>query len=191
MTWSQIPNVISLLRILLVVPTGWLLWSAYYPQALILMAIAGASDALDGALARRYQWSSDFGAAIDPIADKLLVIVMLVIFTVQGHIPLWLAVVVIARDVIILGGAGVYWLLFKEIEMSPTFASKANTASQIITVLLVLLGLCGFGWLSEIVLILLDPWVFYILAALGVGSGVDYVITWSSKAWRKAHGQPQ
>ncbi len=191
MTWSQIPNVISLLRILLVVPTGWLLWSAYYPQALILMAIAGASDALDGALARRYQWSSDFGAAIDPIADKLLVIVMLVIFTMQGHIPLWLAVVVIARDVIILGGAGVYWLLFKEIEMSPTFASKANTASQIITVLLVLLGLCGFGWLSEIVLILLDPWVFYILAALGVGSGVDYVITWSSKAWRKAHGQPQ
>ncbi len=191
MTWSQIPNVISLLRILLVVPTGWLLWSAYYPQALILMAIAGASDALDGALARRYQWSSDFGAAIDPIEDKLLVIVMLVIFTMQGHIPLWLAVVVIARDVIILGGAGVYWLLFKEIEMSPTFASKANTASQIITVLLVLLGLCGFGWLSEIVLILLDPWVFYILAALGVGSGVDYVITWSSKAWRKAHGQPQ
>lgn len=191
MTWSQIPNVITLVRILLVVPTGWLLWSARYPEALILMAIAGASDALDGALARRYQWGSDFGAAIDPVADKLLVIVMLVIFTMQGHIPLWLAVVVIARDTIILGGAGVYWLLFKEIEMSPTFASKVNTASQIITVLLVLLALCRFGWLSEIVLMLLDPWVFYILAALGVGSGVDYVITWSSKAWRKAHGQPQ
>lgn len=190
MTWSQIPNIITLLRILLVVPTGWLLWSARYPEALTLMAIAGASDALDGALARRYQWSSDFGATMDPVADKLLVIVMFIIFTLQEHIPLWLAIVVIGRDTIILGGAGVYRLLFKEIEMSPTFASKVNTASQIITVILVLLVLCRFGWLSEIVSILLDPWGFYLLAVFGIGSGIDYVITWSSKAWRKGHGQP-
>lgn len=191
MTWSQIPNVITLLRILLIIPTGWLLWSARYPEALVLMAIAGASDALDGALARRYQWDSKFGAAMDPVADKLLVVVMFVIFTLQGHIPLWLAIVVITRDTIILGGAGVYWLLFRKMDMSPTFASKANTATQIITVILMLLALCQFGWLSEMVMLLLDPWVFYGLAALGVGSGIDYVITWSSKAWRKAHGQPQ
>ena len=191
MAWSQIPNVITLLRILLIIPTGWLLWSARYPEALVLMAIAGASDALDGALARRYQWDSKFGAAMDPVADKLLVVVMFVIFTLQGHIPLWLAIVVITRDTIILGGAGVYWLLFRKMDMSPTFASKANTATQIITVILMLLALCQFGWLSEMVMLLLDPWVFYGLALLGVGSGIDYVITWSSKAWRKAHGQPQ
>ena len=191
MTWSQTPNVITLLRILLVIPTGWLLWSARYPEALVLMAIAGASDALDGALARRYQWDSKFGAAMDPVADKLLVVVMFVIFTLQGHIPLWLAIVGITRDTIILGGAGVYWLLFRKMDMSPTFASKANTATQIITVILMLLALCEFGWLSEMVMLLLDPWVFYGLALLGVGSGIDYVITWSSKAWRKAHGQPQ
>ncbi len=191
MTWSQIPNVITLLRILLVIPTGWLLWNARYPEAWVLMAIAGASDALDGALARRYQWDSKFGAAMDPVADKLLVVVMFVIFTLQGHIPLWLAIVVITRDTIILGGAGVYWLLFRKMDMSPTFASKANTATQIITVILMLLALCEFGWLSEMVMLLLDPWVFYGLAVLGVGSGIDYVITWSSKAWRKAHGQPQ
>ena len=191
MTWSQIPNVITLIRILLVIPTGWLLWNARYPEALVLMAIAGASDALDGALARRYQWDSKFGAAMDPVADKLLVVVMFVIFTMQGHIPLWLAIVVITRDTIILGGACGYWLLFRKMDMSPTFASKANTATQIITVILMLLALCEFGWLSEMVMLLLDPWVFYGLAVLGVGSGIDYVITWRSKAWRKAHGQPQ
>ena len=191
MNWSQTPNIITMLRILLVVPTGWLLWTAMYPEALILMAIAGASDAMDGALARRYRWGSQFGAAMDPVADKLLVVVMFVIFTLQGHIPLWVAIVVVVRDTIILGGAGVYRLLFKEIEMSPTFASKANTAMQIVTVLLMLLALCEFGMLSEIATRLVDPWCFYILAVLGVGSGIDYVITWSAKAWRKAHGQPQ
>ena len=70
---SQIPNAISVGRIILVVPTAWCLWTGQYVDALVLMAIAGASDAVDGWLARRFNWSSQFGAAIDPLADKFLV----------------------------------------------------------------------------------------------------------------------
>ncbi len=170
---------------LLVLPAGWLLWLGRYPEALAIVAVAGASDALDGVLARRFGWRSAFGSMMDPIADKLLVLVVFVVFTMQGHIPLWLAVVVIARDMVILAGACIYRLLFGDIEMAPTPVSKANTAMQILVLLMLLLGLCGFGVLSKVALLVVDPWSFYVLAILGVGSGLDYVITWSLKAWRR------
>ena len=184
MRWSQLPNLITALRMLLVLPAAWLLWLGRYPEALVVVGVAGASDALDGELARRFGWRSAFGSMMDPIADKLLVLVVFAIFTVQGHIPLWLALVVIGRDLVILTGAGIYRLMFREIELAPTLASKANTAMQILMLLLLLLGLCGFGALSEAALAIVDPWSFYLLAVLGFGSGVDYVITWSLKAWR-------
>ena len=187
MRWSLLPNLITGLRMLLVVPAGWLLWQGRYPEALVVVGVAGASDALDGELARRFSWRSAFGSMLDPIADKLLVLVVFVIFTVQGHIPLWLAVVVVARDAVILGGAGVYRWMFREIEMAPTLVSKANTALQIVMLLLLLLGLGGFGALSELALFMVDPWSFYLLAIVGIGSGLDYAVTWSVKAWSNRH----
>lgn len=183
----QIPNIITLLRIVLVLPTTWLLWEARYVEGLILMSVAGASDALDGWLARRFQWGSRFGAAMDPVADKLLVAAMFIVFTMQGHIDLWLTVIVLTRDFIILTGAASYRLLFEPIEFAPTFISKANTAMQIITVLLMLLALCEFSFISPFAGMLADPYCFYILAVLGVSSGLDYVLTWGQRAWR--HGR--
>ena len=183
MTPSQIPNIITVARILLVIPTGWLLWETQYVNALILMSIAGASDALDGWLARRFQWTSQFGAAMDPVADKLLVAALFVVFTIQGHIPLWVAVIVLTRDFVIMVGAGIYRALFERISFEPTFVSKANTAMQIIMLLMLLLSLCGFGLLSDLSGQLVDPFIFYILAVLGVSSGIDYVITWGQRAW--------
>ena len=184
---SQLPNVITVLRILLVVPTAWLLLETRYVEALGLMAIAGASDALDGWMARRFGWMSQFGAAMDPVADKLLVAVTFIIFTIQGYIPIWVAAIVLGRDAIILAGAGAYRLFFEPIEFAPTFISKANTATQIVMLLMLLLGLCGFGEISALTLRVVDPWCFYLLAVLGVVSGADYVRTWGRKAWR--HGR--
>ena len=184
---SQLPNVITVLRILLVIPTGWLLLETRYVEALGLMAVAGASDALDGWMARRFGWMSQFGAAMDPVADKLLVAVTFIIFTVQGYIPIWVAAIVLGRDAVILTGAGAYRLFFEPIEFAPTFISKANTATQIVMLLMLLLGLCGFGQISELTLRVVDPWCFYLLAALGVVSGADYIRTWGRKAWR--HGR--
>ncbi len=180
----QIPNIITLARIVLVVPTTWLLWEQRYVEGLVLMTIAGLSDAFDGWLARRFNWGSRFGAAMDPVADKLLVAAMFIIFTLQGHIDLWLAAIVLGRDVIILAGAGLYRLLFEPIEFAPTFISKANTAMQIVTVLLMLLALCNFAYVSSLAGQLADPYCFYLLAVLGVSSGADYVVTWGLRAWR-------
>ena len=183
---AQIPNIITVLRILLVLPTAWLLWHSRYSEAFVLAVIAGASDALDGFLARRFNWLSRFGAAMDPVADKLLVIVLFVVFTLQGHLPLWLAVLVIMRDVVILSGAGFYRLFFEPINFSPTFVSKANTALQLVTLGLLLFGLCEFGMVSELAMRVVNPFCFAALAVLGVWSGVDYVVTWGRRAVHRA-----
>ena len=182
---SQIPNIITILRILLVVPTGWLLWQERYPEAFGLMAVAGVSDALDGFLARRFNWMSKLGAALDPLADKLLVAVMFVVFTMQELIPLWVAIIVLIRDFVIVAGAGVYKVLYEEVEISPTFVSKANTAMQIVTLLLLMASLLGVEFLSPLAGQLVNPYCFYILAVLGVSSGIDYIVTWGSKAYRQ------
>lgn len=183
---AQLPNAITLLRILLVLPTGWLLWHGYYVEALVLMSVAGASDALDGWLARRLNVVSSFGAALDPLADKLLVATMFVIFTLQGHLPLWTAIVILGRDAIIVAGASAYRLLYGRVEFVPTPLSKANTALQIATALLLLLWLCDFAWVSGFAGTLADPYAFYLLVVLGVASGLDYVFTWGGRAWRAA-----
>ncbi len=180
----HIPNIISVIRILLVIPTAYALWQHMYQQALILMFIAGVSDAVDGALARRFHWMSELGKALDPIADKLLVGAMIVVFTVQEHLPLWVALIVLSRDFVILLGAAAYRRWFERVGFNPTFLSKANTAIQIVTLLLLLLALCDFdtlsGWASAIV----DPHLFYVLAVLGVASGADYVVTWGQRGWK-------
>lgn len=180
---SNLPNIITVLRILLVIPTALFLWWGLYLEAFILMLIAGVSDALDGFLARRFGWMSKLGATLDPLADKFLVAAVFVVFTLQGHIPLWVAVIVLVRDFTIIAGAGVYKLLYEEIEISPTFVSKANTAMQIITLCLLMASLLPLGVLAEIARDVVYP-CFYILAVLGISSGVDYVLTWGSKAYR-------
>ena len=90
-------------------------------------------------MARRFGWISQFGAAMDPVADKLLVAVTFIIFTLQGYIPIWVAAIVLGRDAVILAGAGAYRLFFEPIEFSPSFISKANTATQIVMLLMLLL----------------------------------------------------
>lgn len=182
---AQIPNIITVIRILLVLPTTWLLLDTRYTEAFLLMAVAGVSDALDGFLARRFNWMSKFGAAMDPLADKLLVAAMFVVFTMQGIIPIWVALIVLFRDFVIVAGAGVYKLLYEEVEISPTFVSKANTATQIVVLLLLMLSLLPFEG-AAVARQVADPFGFYILAVLGVSSGIDYVITWGSKAYRQS-----
>lgn len=183
---ANLPNIITVARIALVVPIVWLLWEGHYIGALVLTALAGASDAVDGWLARRFDAVSQFGSAMDPVADKLLVASIFVIFALKGHLPVWLAVIVLGRDAVIMAGAAAYRLLFGHIEFSPTYLSKANTAVQIGVALLALVWLCGLGSLSAWLGVLVHPWGFYLLAVLAVASGLDYVITWGRKAWQEA-----
>lgn len=181
----QLPNLLTLFRIVLVAPIVRSLWSADYRLAFLLFVIAGVSDLLDGFLARRFGWQSDLGATLDPLADKLLVVALVALLTVQGHLPLWLAIIVVVRDLVIMSGAAVYRFRFGALEVAPTFVSKCNTAAQIVVMGMLLLSLSAFGELSNLMRMLLDPVGFLLLGCLGVYSGVDYVVTWGLRAWRQ------
>ena len=182
MNVSALPNLITVLRICLVGPMVWFLSQARYKEAMVIFIVAGLSDALDGLLARHYNWMSRLGAALDPAADKLLVLGLIVILTLQEHIPLWLAVIVVGRDLVILAGAAVYRLWFQELTFEPTFVSKANTAVQVVTFALLLIGLAYPTLFGGAISRLVDPYAFFLLAALALVSGADYVVKWSRKA---------
>src|SRR5579885_1646636 len=103
--WRHLPNAISMLRVLLVAPIGWLLWQEQWPSALGLVAVAGVSDGLDGFLARHYHWQSRLGGMLDASVDKLLLISCFVILAWRQEAPLWLASIVCSRDAVIAAGA--------------------------------------------------------------------------------------
>ncbi len=104
----HLPNLLTCLRLALVLPVAWLLLRQQYPQALWLFLLAGLSDALDGLLARRFGWTSRLGAWLDPIADKLLLVISYVCLTLNGLVPVWLTAVLLLRDLVIVGGAGAF-----------------------------------------------------------------------------------
>jgi cardiolipin synthase len=134
----NIPNLITLLRIILVPIIVILLIQGFFLKALIVFVVAGLSDALDGFLARVLHQQTVLGAYLDPIADKALLVSSFVTLSILHIIPSWLAVVVISRDFIILLGISVLSIMSISVEIRPTFISKVTTALQLITVLLAL-----------------------------------------------------
>ncbi len=184
MTRRDIPNLISLLRIVLVAPVAALLAEERYDWALALFAVAGASDGLDGWLARRFDWRSRLGALLDPLADKLLLTVCFVTLALLGALPWWLAAAVVARDLVIVVGGISYHRRIGRFEIEPSLGSKPNTFIQIGFVLAVVVAL-EFSerigqWLTPE---LLAGWGWLVLATT-VGSGIDYVARWGSRARR-------
>lgn len=185
---KHIPNIISILRILLVIPTVWYISRDEYTRALILFFVAGASDGLDGLLARRFGWTTRLGGFLDPIGDKLL---MTAIYFMLGYkllLPLWLVTLVIGRDVLILGGAIAYRLVFREISMSPLLISKINTACQVTLVLVMLFSLSSLPMATATPAWLIDA-LIYIVTITTILSGIAYVVIWSCRARREIRGQ--
>ncbi|HZD51733.1 MAG TPA: CDP-alcohol phosphatidyltransferase family protein, partial [Woeseiaceae bacterium] len=120
MSLRWLPNAISLMRIGLVAPVVWMMLESHFEEAIVLFFIAGFSDGLDGYLAKRFDWHTRLGGILDPVADKLLVASAFITLVSTGHVPLWLAVAVVLRDVIIVGGATAYNFLVGPIEGEPT-----------------------------------------------------------------------
>jgi cardiolipin synthase len=177
MSLRWLPNAISLLRIALIVPILLLIVDGQYKTALILCFVAGSSDGVDGYLAKRFDWNTRLGALLDPIADKLLVDGVFVTLVYTGHIPLWLGVLVIVRDVVIVGGATIYNFLIRPVEGEPTRISKLNTALQLLFVLFILCH-AAFGWPDQIAITVLGAAVVVTV----VISGIDYVWSWANRA---------
>ena len=192
-----LPNVLSILRMLLVVPTSLFLWHGEIALALGLMAVAGISDGVDGALARHYNWQTHLGSILDPLADKILVAATFIVFTFQGYIPLWLALLTIGRDLIILFGGTLYRIFFGPFEIKPSLISKANTAMQVVTLILIMLYLLPSASVQLPLLAQLgeylggsteqwvDPYCLWLLAMLGAVSGAHYVVVWGARARRE------
>lgn len=173
----HIPNIISVLRILLVVPVVLLLLQRDYASALLLFAVAGVSDALDGFLAKHYGWQSRLGSILDPLADKLLLVCSFLSLGWLGLIPVWLVAAVMARDLIIVLGAGAFHLLYGRFEMQPTRVSKVNTVVQIVLVLAVVFFHGEFAFTPWIIEVLVD-----ITLATTLLSGGNYVWIWGRRA---------
>ena len=177
MSLRWLPNAISLLRIALVAPILLLIIDGQYGFALALCFVAGFSDGVDGYLAKRFDWRTRIGALLDPIADKLLVAGTFIVLVYTGHIPLWLGVLVIFRDVVIVGGATVYNFLIRPVEGQPTRISKLNTALQLLFIIFVL-SRAAFGWPDQITLTVLGASIVVTV----VISGIDYVWSWARLA---------
>ena len=174
---NQIPNIISVFRMLLVLPVVWALLNQQHIMALLLFAVAGLSDALDGFLAKQFRWESRLGSILDPLADKLLLMSSYLALAWIEFIPFWLVAVVIGRDLlIVLGGVAFHYLLGR-FEMEPSRMSKVNTFVQIIFVLAVVFYHGDFAF---------TPWIIevlaYIVSATTLISGADYVWVWGHKA---------
>lgn len=167
---KSIPNMLTILRILLVVPFVWVLLNEMYQLALLLLFIAGTTDGLDGFLARRYGWYSWFGSVADPVADKILLVVSYVILGVLGHLPAWLVYLVVARDIVIFTGAFVYWRMVGHFEGKPSWLGKTCTFMLIVYGLLVLLHLAVLPVPAAII-----DWGAWLIAVLCVASGLHYV----------------
>ncbi len=174
----HLPNLITALRIALVVPLCLLVLAGRFPQALLIAALAGLSDALDGLLAKRFGWQSWIGGMLDPIADKLLLTAAFVTLAMTEAIPAWLTVLVVGRDLIIVAGAVAYHLLVGRFQATPTRLSKWTTAVQILFVLYQLQRLAG--WISGTPA--LNQALIALTAALTVASGAHYVVIWGRRA---------
>ncbi len=139
----SLPNIITILRILLVPLTVWLMIKGDFAKAFLAFIIAGISDGVDGYLARRFSLQTELGAYLDPLADKALLVSIFVVLGILQHIPDWLVILVVTRDVLIVGAVVLAWVMAKPMKMRPLWVSKVNTAAQIIFAggMLAILGL--------------------------------------------------
>lgn len=164
----NIPNTLTLTRIVLVPLVVWLIITHAMLAAFVAFLLAGLSDAADGYLAKRFNWHTELGAYLDPIADKALLVSIYVTLGFSNHLPAWLVIAVVSRDIVIIGAFILSWMLSRPVPVYPLLVSKANTLSQIVLAGLVLaeLGL-GLG-LEPLVGILI--WVTGVLTILSAAA---------------------
>jgi cardiolipin synthase len=165
----NIPNILTVIRILLTpLFVIFLLKNMFHP-ALIVFTAAAVSDGLDGLLARYFNQFSVLGAYLDPIADKLLLASAYISLAVLKIIPPWLAVIVLSRDILIITGIAVFSITDIHIEINPSLVSKWTTVAQLLTIFLVLLNPNIQG------ILMTKKLLFWITAGLTISSGLHYI----------------
>lgn len=170
----NLPNLISLARLLSVPLELYLILNSHYLLAFWLFVLAGVSDAVDGWIAKSFNQTTWLGSYLDPIADKVLLVGVYIALGYQGLIPIWLVFLVVFRDLLIVGGVMLQFVIIHEVQIKPSHLSKLNTVVQIIFAALVL---AGVGFLHEF--IEYTPLLSYMVAVTTILSGAGYLISWA------------
>ena len=180
----NVPNFITLIRLFLVPIIIWLifdnnLWLAFY-----LTLLAAISDAIDGIIAKRFNCVTKLGTFLDPIADKVLLVCLFIVLGQQGYIAAWLVILVVFRDLLIIGGALMFHTITNSLEIVPLKVSKINTVVQFGFVV-GFLGIEGYRVDVDEARIILH----FIVALTTILSGASYVYLWFCKVSEfEAHG---
>jgi cardiolipin synthase (CMP-forming) len=172
----NLPNILSFARLMAVPLAIFLMLDGDYTLAFWLFVAAGLTDALDGFLAKRYGWETELGSYLDPLADKALLVSVFVVLGWIGHIPLWLTIMVVFRDVFIVGGAVVVMAITDGFKAEPMFVSKLNTTLQIALAATVLAKL-GLD-------LAIDPLTTGLIVATALttfASGMAYLVRWTRR----------
>jgi cardiolipin synthase len=172
-----VPNLLSVARLALIPVVAWQLAIEAYEVALPLFLAAALTDLADGYIARRFRLTSRLGALLDPVADKLSMLVATLMLAWQSLIPLWLAIAIIGRDVVIVAGALAYRRLVGKVDIAPTLASKLNTVVEF--AMLIAAMAAAAGWLQAPQAL---ETLFVLTLATVLASGAQYVWIWGRKA---------
>ena len=169
----NIPNLISLARILLVPVIVWAIASNEMQVAFGLFVVAGLSDLVDGFLAKRFRMATELGAYLDPLADKAMLVSIYVTLGIVEAVPRWLVILVVSRDIMIVTAVILSWLVDKPVKLKPLLVSKLNTLAQVLLAAFVLARL-GIELRLELAIQVLTAMV----AALTLLSIAFYLAAW-------------
>lgn len=169
----NIPNVITIVRILAVPLAIWLIISGEYRVAFWVFVTAGVSDGVDGFIAKRFNQTTELGSYLDPVADKLLLVSIYVTLGFSRLIPAWLPIIVASRDIFIIGGVLIMVMIGHPLVVKPLMLSKVNTAAQIILAGGILFAL-GYGFADSNIWM----WGYFAVAFLTLASGAQYLLGW-------------
>jgi cardiolipin synthase (CMP-forming) len=169
----NLPNLITLARILMVPVVVWAIASHEMQVAFLVFLLAGISDAVDGFLAKRFDMASELGAHLDPLADKVLIVSIYIALGIIDEVPRWLVILVVSRDLMIIGGIMLAWFLGKPMRVRPVLVSKLNTVAQIVFACLVL-GALAF----RVDVAPAEQVMMVVVAALTLASVSFYVREW-------------
>ena len=166
----NLPNAISLGRLLAVPVTVWLMLNGRWALAFWLFVLAGVSDGIDGYLARRTNQRTVLGHYLDPLADKSLLVAVFVTLAIGGQVPSWLVLLIVTRDFLLVAVALLLYMTGQPLKIDPLPISKLNTVAQLVLAATVLLRL-GYGLGDE----LIDAALMAAVTLTTVLSGAGYI----------------
>jgi cardiolipin synthase len=166
----NLPNYITLFRVILIPFFINLMIYGYYREALLVFVVAGITDALDGMIARLTRKKTELGAFLDPMADKLLILSAFVTLVLLDKLPVWLVIIVVSRDAILVLGSLIIYVMTHTIKIQPTFIGKLTTVMQLVVVTLSLV-LMNYG--TEMGIMTVLQWA---TAGITIASGSQYVL---------------